>query len=110
MEKSEKMRHLRARLIKRREELFELHKNAEETQRILAEPDIEPEEKAQKESSAELLEHLDDQEREELEAIDHSLSMMETGRYGFCEVCGKPIALKRLEAIPWTVFCGKHAQ
>jgi DnaK suppressor protein len=110
MERSEKMKRLRARLIKRRDELFELHRNAEETQRSLAERDIEPEEKAQKESSAELLEHLDDQEREEMRAIDHALSIMETGRYGFCEVCGKPITIKRLEAIPWTVLCGKHAQ
>ncbi len=110
MGRSEKIRHLRARLIKRRGQLFELHKNAEETQHTLAEPDIEPEETAQKESSANVLEHLDDREREEIEAIDHALSKMETGRYGFCEVCGKPITIKRLEAIPWTVFCGKHAQ
>jgi len=110
MERSEHMRRLRVRLIKRRDELVELHRDAEETQHILAEPDIEPEETAQKESSADFLEHLDDQEREEIEAIDHALSMMETGRYGFCEVCGKPITIKRLEAIPWTVFCGKHAQ
>ena len=110
MERSEQMRRLRARLIKRRDELLEKHRNSEETQHILAEPDIEPEEKAQKESSADFLEHLDDQEREEIEAIDHALSMMETGRYGFCEVCGKPIPIKRLEAIPWTAFCGKHAQ
>ncbi len=110
MERSEKMKRFRARLIKRRGELVELHRNAEETQQALAERDIEPEEKAQKESSAELLEHLDDQEREEMKAIDHALSIMEMGRYGFCEVCGKPITIKRLEAIPWTVLCGKHAQ
>ena len=110
MDKSEKMKHLRARLIKRRDELVEMHRKTEETQRELAERDIEPEEKAQKESSAELLEHLDDQEREEMRAIDHALAMMETGRYGLCEVCGKPITLKRLEAIPWTVLCGEHAQ
>jgi DnaK suppressor protein len=110
MERSEHMRRLRARLIKRRDELLEMHRNAEETQHTLAEHDIEPEETAQKESSADFLEHLDDQEREEIEAIDHALSMMETGRYGFCEVCGKPITIKRLEAIPWTVLCGKHGQ
>ena len=110
MERSEEMRRLRARLIKRRSGLLKLHRDAEETQDILAEREIEPEETAQKESAADLLEHLDDQEREEIEAIDHALSMMETGRYGFCEVCGKPITIKRLKAIPWTVLCGKHAQ
>jgi RNA polymerase-binding transcription factor DksA len=109
MKRSEHMKRLRARLIKRRSELVELHREAEETQHVLAEPDIEPEEKAQKDSSADLLEHLDDQEREEIKAIDHALSKMETGRYGFCEVCGKLITLKRLDAIPWTVFCSQHA-
>ena len=61
MERSEQMRHLRERLIKRRDELLEMHRNAEETQRTLAEPDIEPEETAQKESIANVLIDLDDQ-------------------------------------------------
>ena len=48
MERSEQIQHLRERLIKRRDELLELHRNVEDTQRTLAEPDIEPEETAQK--------------------------------------------------------------
>ena len=55
MERSEQMRHLRERLIKRRDELLGLHRNAEETQRTLSEPDIEPEERAQKASIADVL-------------------------------------------------------
>ncbi len=55
MERSEQMRHLRERLIKRRDELLEMHRNVEETQRTLAEPDIEPEETAQKGSIADVL-------------------------------------------------------
>jgi RNA polymerase-binding protein DksA len=109
MEESEQIQHLRERLIKRHDELLELHRNVEDTQRALAEPDIEPEETAQKGSIAEVLARLDGQEKREIEAIDHALSLIETGRYGFCEVCGKPIAMKRLDALPWTVFCGKHA-
>jgi DnaK suppressor protein len=109
MKRLEHMRHLRARLIKRRSELFELHKNAEETRHTLAEHDIELEESAQKGSLEGVLAELDSREKNEIDAIDHALTMMETGQYGFCEVCGKPITLKRLEAIPWTVFCSKHA-
>jgi DnaK suppressor protein len=109
MERSEQMRYLRERLIKRRDALLGLHRNAEETQRTLSEPDIEPEERAQKASIADVLARLDVQEKKEIEAIDHALSIMETSQYGFCEVCGKPIAKKRLDAIPWTVFCSKHA-
>lgn len=109
MELSEQMRRLRERLLKRRDELLEMHRSVEDTQRILAEPDIEPEETAQKGSIAEVLARLDGQEKKELEAIDHALSMMETGQYGLCEVCGKPIGKQRLDAIPWTTFCSKHA-
>ena len=68
-----------------------------------------PKKQPRKASIAEVLARLDGQEKKEIEAIDHALSIMETGQYGFCEVCGKPIAKKRLDAIPWTVFCSKHA-
>jgi RNA polymerase-binding protein DksA len=109
MERSGQTRRLRERLIKRRDELLGMHTNTEETQRTLSEPDIEPEETAQKESMTEVLANLDDREKKEIEAIDHALSMMKTGLYGSCEVCGKPIAKKRLDALPWTAFCSKHA-
>ena len=109
MKLSEQMRRLREQLLKRRDELLEMHRSVEDTQRVLAEPDIEPEETAQKGSIAEVLARLDSQEKKELEAIDHALLMMETGQYGLCEVCGKPIGKKRLDAIPWTTFCSKHA-
>ncbi len=109
MERAQQTQHLRERLISRREELLRLHTDVEETQRALAEHDIEPEETAQKESITDVLARLDGKEKKEIEAIDHALSMMETGQYGLCEICGKPIAKKRLEVIPWTVFCSKHA-
>ena len=109
MERSEQVERFRERLIRRRDEILELHRRAEETQRTLAEPDIEREETAQKESISDVIARLDSQEKEEIEAIDHALSMIETGQYGFCEVCGKQIGKKRLDAIPWTVFCSKHA-
>jgi DnaK suppressor protein len=106
---TEQVRRFRERLIERRDELLELHRNVEETQRSLAEPDIEPEESAQKGSITEVLADLDDREEKEIVAIDHALLMMEAGKYGFCEVCGKPIGEKRLDAIPWSTFCSRHA-
>jgi|GEM_PF-2103624 RNA polymerase-binding transcription factor DksA len=90
MERSEQIKRLRERLIKKCDELLGMHRNAEETHRTLA----EPEETAQKGSIADVLANLDSREKKEIEAIDHALSMMETGQYGFCEVCGKPITKK----------------
>jgi len=47
-------------------------------------------------------------EQEALYEIDDALKRLENGNYGTCEVCGKPIPKKRLNAIPWarlTVDC-----
>lgn len=40
-----------------------------------------------------------------LEEVQTALEHMETGTYGICAVCEKPIPYARLEAIPWTVYC-----
>jgi len=36
--------------------------------------------------------------------IDEAIRRIETGAYGICELTGKPIPPKRLEAIPWARF------
>lgn len=36
--------------------------------------------------------------------IDEAIRRIETGTYGICEITGKPISVKRLEAIPWARF------
>jgi RNA polymerase-binding transcription factor DksA len=36
--------------------------------------------------------------------INHALRRIEEGRYGVCEITGKPIPMSRLKAIPWTRF------
>lgn len=41
----------------------------------------------------------------ELEDIEAALRKIEDGTYGTCEVCKKPIAPARLEAIPHARFC-----
>lgn len=38
-------------------------------------------------------------------AIDDALKKIKKGTYGNCDVCGKEIALERLEAIPSTTIC-----
>ncbi len=41
----------------------------------------------------------------ELDDINRALQRMDDGGYGTCEVCGKPIAEKRLMARPMAVTC-----
>jgi RNA polymerase-binding transcription factor DksA len=43
-------------------------------------------------------------EQEALYEVDAALQRLDDGTYGICELTGKPIPWKRLEAIPWTRF------
>lgn len=41
--------------------------------------------------------------------VEKALDRIAGGSYGFCEICGEPIAEGRLEARPWTPYCIDHA-
>ena len=110
MSKSEQIGKIRERLVKKRDEVFEAHRLSDEARLILSEHDIEPEEEAQKEAIADVLAILDEIEQKEIQAINRALARMDLGEYGSCEVCGKRIEVERLEAIPWTSVCSKHAK
>ncbi len=43
--------------------------------------------------------------RDLLNRINDALARIESGTYGLCRVCGKPISLERLRAIPWAELC-----
>ncbi len=53
----------------------------------------------------ELEEGLGEGAQQTLDDINAALQRIDDGTYGTCEVCGKPIAPERLEAIPWTRLC-----
>lgn len=53
----------------------------------------------------ELDQGLEEGVQQTLEQVDAALERIETGTYGTCELCGKPIAPGRLEAIPWATRC-----
>lgn len=42
--------------------------------------------------------------QETLYEINAALERLEAGTFGICEMCGKPISLERLDAIPWARF------
>lgn len=47
--------------------------------------------------------------REQLEEVEHALARCDSGAYGLCESCGRPIGDARLEAMPAARFCIDHA-
>ena len=46
-----------------------------------------------------------DRERKLIKKIDEALLGLDTGDYGFCEICGVEIGIKRLEARPTATLC-----
>lgn len=96
---------LKETLKKRRDELFQLRKKLKDYWNELQEKEVELEEMAVKRKMSSGLEKLEERHKQEIEAIDTALRRMEWGRYGLCSSCGKPISLRRLEAVPWTPYC-----
>jgi len=46
-----------------------------------------------------------DRERKLIKKIDESLMALDRGEYGFCEICGIEIGVRRLEARPAATLC-----
>ena len=46
-----------------------------------------------------------DRERKLIKKIHESLTMLESGDYGYCEICGGEIGIQRLEARPTATLC-----
>jgi DnaK suppressor protein len=47
---------------------------------------------------------------DELQQVGDALDRVAEGTFGTCIVDGGPIEEQRLEAVPWTPYCLKHAQ
>ena len=63
-------------------------------------------EEFEREKDLSILEQIE----EELVAVDTAFKLLESGEYGKCEVCGKPIGDERLEARPTATRCIEHQQ
>lgn len=48
---------------------------------------------------------LKDRERNLLPKINEALERIETGEYGYCDICGDPIGEPRLRARPMALLC-----
>ena len=62
-------------------------------------------EDAATETAAAILSRLEGQQRHELDEIEDALGRLESGAFGLCERCQRPIALARLRAMPAARHC-----
>jgi DnaK suppressor protein len=97
---------LQNKLLRQRRALLREVAHLEE-ELLWLETDVESElvERGQDEVLIRLLAQLDDQQKAEIEAIDHALGKIANGDYGRCETCGKAIPPARLEALPMAASC-----
>src|SRR4051812_45345965 len=51
-----------------------------------------------------------DRDASVLQQVTDALLRVDNGTFGQCTVDGEPIEEKRLEAVPWTPYCRRHAE
>ena len=100
---------LREKLLQHRGEILEFRRNVNASWQNLHEPEKELEEAASKENLSRGLAQLEERGHTDLREIDRALTKMDQGKYGKCEACRRPIAVKRLEVMPWTRHCVRCA-
>ena len=97
---------LRQRLEKQRQDILDMYKRdlrvGQETSDDGTEDIVD---RANNSYHRELMFALSDSERQLLLQIEEALARMDAGTYGHCVHCGDPIAMPRLQAVPWARYC-----
>lgn len=65
----------------------------------------DPNDRASQESEITMELRARDRERKLIKKIDEALAKLDIGEYGYCEVCGVEIGIRRLEARPTATQC-----
>lgn len=99
---------IRNRIVERRTEILESIGAIDKQLHRQLEKDFE--EQATDTERDDVLDRLEDSQRAELKQIDKALERLETGDYGVCARCEKPIGAERLEALPYAVHCVRCAE
>jgi DnaK suppressor protein len=94
---------IRATLQHKLEELRQRITKIQSNLRSTPAPDSQ--EQASERENDEVLEHLDDSSRAELEMIEAALARITAGTYATCAQCGGSISAERLAALPYTTSC-----
>lgn len=100
---------LRADLQAQRRALLDLRAVAEDSWEDLSPPAREAQEAATRDNLRRGVAQLDRIGHERLQKIDAALLKISRDRYGLCESCGRPIAVKRLYALPEARRCMRCA-
>jgi DnaK suppressor protein len=77
----------------------------EATERELSSAEQHPSELASETIGLELDQSVQKHAELELAELEEAVKRVDSGSYGQCEACGKPIGEARLEAIPTARFC-----
>lgn len=102
---------VRARLLKRREELQTRASSARADLRHESDPlSADFAEQVTQRETDEVLGAISESAREELRRIQAALRRLDEGMYTTCSVCGEPIEEGRLEAVPYTDRCRNCAE
>jgi DnaK suppressor protein len=98
------LEYFRKRLMEWRTQLV---KETQETVQQFNEQSVEPDliDSANQEAERRFELRTRDRARKLIIKIDEALHRIEDGSYGFCEMTGEPIALRRLEARPIATYC-----
>ncbi len=83
-----------------------LEKRVEEMETALrAEHSSNFSEQAHEREDEEVMERLEQEALQEIEAIRHALTRIENDTYGVCSMCGGDIGEKRLKVLPYAGLC-----
>ena len=97
--------HFRGKLLLWRKDLLEELTRTVHQMRDEPENPPDPNDRASQETDMSLELRNRDRERKLIKKIDDSIGRIETGDYGFCDVCGVEIGIERLEARPTAELC-----
>jgi DnaK suppressor protein len=109
--RADELASLKTELQRRRSVLIETTRRAQQELEALRAADRDPEfeESAQADHAEYTLHRLNGGQRRQLELIDSALARIDAGTYGFCQDCGIDISLKRLQALPFALYCTDDA-
>ncbi|MFI4884410.1 MAG: TraR/DksA C4-type zinc finger protein [Steroidobacterales bacterium] len=97
---------VRARLLKRREELQMRASRASADLRHESDPlSADFAEQVTQRESDDVLGAISESAQQELRLLRSALRRLDEGRYTTCSVCGKPIEEERLQAVPYADRC-----